>query len=140
MASSSLNNSVSAKEIGYGVAQVLRKKITYLDYGTTVTVGKLPPYSIVTGGGVHIVTAFNSSGTDLLDVGFIGATTDADGYATQLTMAAVGFIALDELATTTNIMGTVEHTVTCAPAQSVVDATAGEAWVLVYFTSGYPQN
>jgi len=134
----SLNNSISAKELGYGLIQTIRKKITYLDYGTTVTVGKIPPNSIVHGGGVYIATAFNSSGTDLLDVGFIGATTDADGYATQLTLAAVGYIALDELATTTNIMGTVEHTITCAPAQGVADASAGEAYVLIHYTSAYP--
>ena len=67
-----------------------------LDAGATVTVGKMPPYSSVQGGGVHIVTAFNGSGTDLLDVGFIGATTDPDAYATDLTLAAVGFIVLDD--------------------------------------------
>src|SRR6185295_9043865 len=134
----SLNNDTPARDIGYGVVQYLRKRITYLDYGTTVTVGKLPPYAVVTGGGVHIVTAFNSSGTDLIDVGFIGATTDADAYATIMTLGAVGFIALDELAATTNIMGTVEHTVTCAPAQSVADATAGEAYVIIQYVTRHP--
>lgn len=134
----SLNNSVSAKEIGYGVVQSLRKKITYQDNGLTVTVGKLPPHSVVVGGGVHIVTAFNGSGTDLLDVGFIGATTDPDAYATDLTLAAVGFIVLDELAATSNIMGTVEHTVTCVYADENSNATAGEAWVIVNYVSGYP--
>lgn len=135
---SSLNSSVSAKEIGYGVVQSLRKKISYLDNGTTITVGKLPPYSAVTGGGVHIVTAFNDSGTDLLDVGFIGATTDADAYATSLTLAAVGLIVLDELAATTNILGSVEHTVTCLYSGQNSNATAGEAWVVVNYVSGYP--
>lgn len=111
----------------------LRKRITYADYGTTVTVGVIPAGASVVGGGVHIKTAFNSSGTDLLDVGFIGSTTDADGYATQLTLAAVGWIVLDELATTTNIQQTVDTTVTCAPAQSVADATAGVADVIIWF-------
>lgn len=115
------------------VVHTLRKRITYADYGTTVTVGYIPPKASVVGGGVHIVTAFNSSGTDLLDVGFVGATTDADGYATQLTLAAVGYIALDELAATTNIQGTVTHKVTCAPAQSVADASAGVADVIILY-------
>lgn len=129
-----LNTGVPARNDGYQNVQTLTKRITYLDYGTTVTIGKLPAgASVLPGSGVHIVTAFNSSGTDLLDVGFIGATTDADGYATLLTLAAVGYIVLDELATTTNIRGAVEHTVTCAPAQSVADATAGEAWVVINF-------
>ena len=111
----------------------LRKRITYADYGTVVTVGYLPPKASVIGGGVHIVTAFNSSGTDLLDVGFVGATTDDDAYATDLTLAAVGFIVLDELAATTNIQGTVTHKVTCTPAQSVADATAGVADVIITY-------
>lgn len=134
-----LNRGVSAKEISYGVVQTMVKKITFADFGTTVTVGKMPPYSHVVGGGVHIVTAFNSSGTDLLDIGFIGGTTDADAYATLLTLAAVGFIVLDELATTTNIMQSVETTVTAAPAQSVADATAGEAYIIVNFVTQYPR-
>lgn len=122
-----------ARQLHTPQVHYLRKRITYADYGTTVTVGKLPAKASVIGGGVHIVTAFNSSGTDLLDVGFIGSTTDPNGYATLLDMAAVGYIALDELAATTNIQGTVEHTVTCAPAQSVADATAGVADVIITY-------
>lgn len=111
----------------------LRKRITFADYGTTVNVGTIPAGASVTGGGVHIVTAFNSSGTDLLDVGFIGSTTDDNGYATLLTLAAVGWIVLDELATTTNIQQTVDTIVTCKPAQSVADATAGVADVIIFY-------
>jgi hypothetical protein len=119
----------------YHTAQIhyLRKNITFADYGTTVTIGKIPAGSSVIGGGVHVTTAFNSSGTDLLDVGFIGSTTDADGYATLLQLNAVGYIVLDELATTTNIQQTVDATVTCAPAQSVADASAGAATVIISF-------
>jgi hypothetical protein len=123
----------TARRIETQQVHYLHKRITFADYGTTVTVGYLPANASVIGGGVHVTTAFNSSGTDLLDVGFIGATTDADGYATQLTLAAVGFIVLDELATTTNIKQTADCTVTCAPAQSVADATAGVAEVYVTY-------
>jgi hypothetical protein len=119
----------------YHTAQVhyMRKQITFADFGTTVTVGVMPANACVIGGGVHVTTAFNSSGTEVLDVGFIGSTTDADGYATDLTLTAVGFIALDELGSTANIMQTVDTTVTCAPAQSVADATAGVAEVIVLY-------
>ena len=71
----------------------LRKKITYAVENTEIVIGPIPAYASVVGGGVHILTAFNDSGTEVLDVGFIGSTTDADGYATLLTLAAVGFIA-----------------------------------------------
>lgn len=111
----------------------LRKRVTYSNYGSVVTVGTIPAGASVIGGGVHVVTAFNSSGTDLIDVGFIGGTTDDDAYATDLTLAAVGFIAFDELAATTNIQQSVDTTVTCTLAQGVADATAGAADVIVLF-------
>ena len=39
----SLNTGVQAKDLGYNVVQALRKRITFLDAGTTVTVGSFPP-------------------------------------------------------------------------------------------------
>lgn len=123
----------TARQLSFQAVHYLRKRITYADFGTAVTVGKMPANAIVVGGGVHIVTAFNSSGTDLLDVGFIGGTTDDDAYATNLDLAAVGYIVLDELAATTNIQQSVATTVTATPAQSVADATAGVADVVIMF-------
>lgn len=127
------NTSIQARDFGYEAVQFLRKRITYLDLGNTVNVGKVPAGAVVVGGGVHVVTAFNSSGTDLLDVGFVGSTTDADAYATDLDLATIGFKALDELAAVTNIQQTVETTITCIAAQSVADATAGVADVVVMY-------
>src|SRR6478736_890766 len=111
----------------------LRKRITYADRGTTITVGYIPAGASVIGGGVHIVTAFNGSGTDLLDVGFIGATTDPDAYATGLTLAAVGYIPLDELGATTNIQQVDNATVTCLYTDENSNATTGAADVIVLF-------
>jgi hypothetical protein len=87
----------------------LSKKITFASEDVAVVVGELPPYASVVSGGVHIVTAFNDSGTDLLDVGLAstyGVTENTDAFATDLDLSAVGFIALDELGATTNIMQT----------------------------------
>lgn len=123
----------SARNDGLQHVQILRKRITYLTNGTTVTVGKLPAGASVVGGGVHVVTAFNDSGTDTLIVGFIGSTTDDNAYATLLDLSAVGFIVLDELAATTNIQQTVEATVTCVYAGQNSNATAGVADVIVEY-------
>lgn len=111
----------------------LRKRIHYSDNGNTITVGKLPAGASVIGGGVHIVTAFNDSGTDTLIVGFIGSTTDDNAYATLLDLSAVGYIVLDELAATTNIQQTVDATVTCKYVGQNSDATAGVADVIVTY-------
>ena len=129
------NTGVSATEIGYGVVQVLRKKITFADANTAVVVGKMPAYSHVVGGGIHVTTVF-AGGTPTAGIGFIGNTTNAVGYASALVTTAIGFIAIDDLATTSNIMQTVETTVTCTPATG---ATSGEAYVIVMFTTSYPQ-
>lgn len=124
---------LSARQNATQQTGYIRKRITFADYGTTVVVGYLPAGAMVTGGGVQIVTAFNSSGTDLLDVGFIGATTVAAGYGSALVLNAVGYIVLDELGATTNIQQTSNYTATCAPTQSVADATAGVADVIIYY-------
>lgn len=124
----------SARIDGSQNTMFLRKRITYLNNGTTITVGKLPAGASVTGGGVHVVTGFNDSGTDTLIVGFIGSTTDDNAYATLLDISAVGWIVLDELATTTNIQQTVDTTVTCVYAGQNSNATAGVADVIIHYT------
>lgn len=111
----------------------LRKRINYSSNGTVLTVGKLPAGASVVGGGVHIVTAFNDSGTDTVDVGFIGSTTDDNAYATLLDVSAVGWIVFDELATTTNIQQSVDTTVTVRYNGQNSNATAGACDVIVWF-------
>lgn len=117
----------------------LRKKITFATENTAITIGKLPAYASVTSGGVHVKTAFDDSGTDTLDVGFSGgsATDDPNGYATLLDLSAVGYIALDELAATTNIISNTETLVTCIYNGQNNNATAGEAYVTIYFSTGF---
>ena len=92
----------SAQMVGF-----LRKRINYVSNGTVLTVGTIPAGASVIGGGVHVVTGFNDSGTDTVDIGFIGSTTDDNAYATIMDLTNVGWIVLDELATTTNIQQTV---------------------------------
>lgn len=129
----SLNNTRVARDSGEQQIHYLRKRYTFADVATTVTVGKLPPGASVIGGGVHVVTAFNATTTNVLNVGFIGATTNASGYATALTTAAVGYIVLDELGSTTNIQGTVEHTVTAAPTETGAASSAGVADIIITY-------
>ncbi len=97
----------------YHTSQVhyLRKRITFATATVETNLGVIPAGATVIGGGIHVVTA--DSGITL-DVGFKGgsSTDDPNGYATALTVAAVGYIALDELAATTNIQQTVDTTVT----------------------------
>lgn len=124
-----------ARQLDTQQVHYLRKRITFANFGTVVDIGKIPAKASVVGGGVHIVQAFNSTGTDLLDIGFRGgsSTDDPNGYATQLTLAAIGYLTLDELGATSNIQQTVDTIVTCSPAQSNADATEGIADVMIMF-------
>jgi hypothetical protein len=132
----SLNTGVSVRDAGENQVHFLKKRITFADVTTTVTVGKIPAgASVLPGSGIHVVTAFNATTTNVANVGFIGATTNASGYATALTLAAVGFIVLDELAATSNIQGTVEHTITVAPTESGAASTAGVADVIIAYST-----
>jgi hypothetical protein len=92
----------------------------------------------VVGGGAFVTTGFNDSGTDTLIVGFVGSTTDDNAYATLLDLSAVGYIVLDELAATTNIMQTVDATVTCVYVGQNSNATAGSAEVIVNYICKKP--
>ncbi len=123
----------NARQLPWQVVHTLRKNITYATENTSITIGKIPAGASVIGGGVHVKTAFNDSGTDTLDVGFVGSTTDADGYATLLDLSAVGYIALDELAATTNIQQTVSATVTCIYNGQNNNASAGVAEVYITY-------
>lgn len=113
----------------------LRKGITYATENTEIVVGYLPANAIVIGGGVMVTTGFNDSGTDTLDVGFKdgSSTDDPNGYATLLDLSAVGFIALDELAATTNIMQTSACTVTCIYNGQNNNASAGAGEVVITY-------
>lgn len=114
----------------------LRKRITYAIENTEIVIGYLPAKaSVMPGSGVHIITAFDDSGTDTLDVGFKdgSATDDPNGYATLLDLSAVGYIVLDELAATTNIQSTSPSVVTCIYNGQNNNAAAGVADVIINF-------
>ena len=128
----SLNSSVPARDFNYNATNTIRKRITFANQTATV-VGKIPAGSSVIGGGVHVVTAFDAAAT--LNVGYIGATTVANAYASALTLVAVGYIPLDDLGATTNIQGTVEHTITCIVTTA---ATEGAADLIIQFVPPNP--
>lgn len=132
------NNIPTARDMGYqGIVYTLAERLVHSRRGTIndFTSGKLPARASVIGGGVHIVTAFNDSGTDTLDVGFRdgSSTDDPDGYGTLMLVSALGFIALDELAAVTNIRQTKDAILTWRYNGANSDSTAGEAYLYVNY-------
>lgn len=115
----------------------MAKQITYASPGTTValTIGTLPIGAMVTGGGAYVTTAFNDSGTDVIDIGTSG---DADAFATLLDVSSVGYKVLDELATTDDYSATLEVTVTATYTGQNANASTGVATIFVFYVM--PQN
>lgn len=121
---------VPARRYSQQMVHYLRRDITYTDYGLgALTVGVIPAGSVILkpASGVNVHTAFNSSGTDLLDIGTSGT---ADLYATDLALQTVGFAALDEAV---SVYVAADTTITCTAAQSVADASAGAAQVVIAY-------
>lgn len=124
-----------ARDYGKQMIHYLRKTITYADAGTEVTVGWVPSGALLVQSisGVHVTTAFNSSGTDLIDIGGNTGNDDPDDYATDLDVSTVGFKAIDEALGTAVNPTTADTEITVTYAQSVADASAGVAEVVIAY-------
>src|SRR5262245_44642025 len=109
----------SARDYHQQLVHYLRKTIDLsaggLAAGTPIVVGVIPANAIVTGGGVQTGTAFNGT-TPTIDIGYAAdsaGVADPNAYASALAVsAATGYVALDELATTTAKSRAVDTTVT----------------------------
>lgn len=86
----------------------------------------LPRGAIIIGWLVNITTAFDSSGTDLLD---IGTPTDADAFANDINVAATGQVPNGFIPGAMFSALAAETDVEATYTQSVADATTGEAIV-----------
>src|SRR6478736_7788502 len=91
----------------------LTKRVTYTSLGTsnTVTIGWLPPRAIVLRGSTWIVTAFNDTTGDDLDIGVTGSDDDLFASAVDLNTGDV-LTAFDDLADA-NRWSTSARKVTC---------------------------
>src|SRR3990167_5138464 len=98
----------------------------------TVVVGVLPPHALVTRGGVKVITGFDDTNGDDLDVGVSGSDDDLFHSAMDLNTANTT-TAFDDLASA-NDYSTTARTVTCnfttVPSGN---GTAGEAMVWLEF-------
>lgn len=104
----------------------LVKKITYLDDGSTLTMGVIPANSVIINAGVVVTEAFNAGTTNVLD---IGTSADGDGIATDLALGTVGRVGADEMATSNDLFSTSEVTITCTVDLTGTAATTGQAYV-----------
>lgn len=121
--------STNAREYQTHQVHYLRRAISWADGNATVyTLGVIPAGSTVIRGGVVVTTAFNSGTNNNLD---IGTSADDDGFATNLSLATIGVIAADEMATTNDAYVTSDTTIIATVDLTGTQATAGAgfAWV-----------
>ena len=138
MVSNLFSQTPAARDMGYCTVDVLRKRVTFAQNGTTVVVGVIPARALVIGGGIFTTTAFNGT-TPLASVGHIeGASTVAASYGTALAPTALGYLALDELAAVTNTRPAIERTITVAV--TAAGGTVGELEVIVLFVNDHEGN
>lgn len=107
--------------------------IAYTDAGSAVDICVLPAGSQILEITVDVTTAFNSSGTDLLDLGKSGAATQ---FADDLDLSSAGRVLASsdasQLANYANI-GTTDVTLQALYTQSVADSSAGAARITVTY-------
>lgn len=119
----------TARQYPQQLVHYLRKTISSpADRGTTVTVGTIPAGSLIVKpmSGVQVITAFTDATNKLLDIGITGTT---DLYGTDLSLAAIAFVPLDEavsfrVAADTTIIATPDLTGT---------AGVGEAEIIICY-------
>jgi hypothetical protein len=112
----------------------LIKRVTYSSLGlsNTVTVGWLPPRAIVLRGSTWIVTGFNDTTGDDLDIGVSGSDDDLFASAVDMNTGDVN-TAFDDLADA-NRWSTSARKVTCNFTTAATgDGTAGEAIVMLEY-------
>lgn len=121
---------IASKGLHYNTMQTHYLRGTLLFSDGTITLGVIPPGSIIIGAGVVISTAFNAASTNVID---IGTNADPDGLATDLAGGTIGLIVADELATSNDLYTTTDVTITATYAQTGTAATAGVGHVFVQF-------
>jgi len=94
-----------------------------------VTIGRLPKGAVVDDAGVTVTTAFNDGTNKLCN---IGTSSDASGFASAISLATIGRIGADDMATSNDLYDNTQE-VTCifthARTGTAATAGAGIAWV-----------
>ncbi len=123
-----------ARQFHHQLIHYIRKDLTFADRGKQLEIGTIPAGSVIVKpiSGVNVHTAFNGTGTDLIDIGVLA---DDDLYATDLAAQTVGFAALDEAV---SVYVAVDTTLTVTYADQNSDATAGLAQAVIAYIPNMP--
>lgn len=111
--------------------KVLRCAISYADGATkNYVLGTVPGGSVVLRGNVVVTTAFNWGTNNLIDV---GPAADPDGFATIMTLATIGNVVFDEMATTNDQYVTTDTIMYAQMQCTGTAASAGAGYVILEY-------
>jgi len=102
--------------------------VEYTDDGTPVTIGTLPADSFVYDIKIHVTTAFNGTGTDLVEVGW---SADQDALSTSQDVSSTGV--LEPTHGASDGYNSTQRTVTALYTDQNSDASTGKALVVVLY-------
>ena len=128
----SLSTQVPARDIGYGVIQFIRKRLTFADNGKAVVIGTIPAGALILkpASGVQVNTVTNAGTNNVID---IGTTADDDLYGTDVSTATATFAAIDEAV---SMYVSADTTITATLGLTGTAATTGDLEVVVGFVTG----
>jgi hypothetical protein len=119
----------TARDYGVQLVHYLRKAFTKDDNGTVLTLGTVPDGALILGplSGVQVNEAFNAGTLNELD---IGTTATGDFFGTNLSLAAVAFVGIDEVVSRTVSGAT---TLTATPNLTGTAATTGKGEIVIAY-------
>lgn len=130
-----VNSTGKLQYLGF-VPVVQSALLSYTDAGTAKSICVIPANSQILEIYVDVLTAFNSSGTDLLDIGVSGT---ANLFADNLDLSAQArLLGTSDVSQITNYQdtGSSQITLKATYAQSVADASTGSARITVVYIPG----
>lgn len=128
----SLSSKVPARDIGYGVIQFIRKRLTFEDNGKAIVVGTIPAGALIIKpiSGVQVNVVTNAGTNNQID---IGTTDNDDLFGTDMSTATATFVPIDEEVTQ---YVSADTTITATLGLSGTAATTGDLEVVFGFVTG----
>lgn len=118
------------------VKPCITAKVLYSDWvgtdNTAKTIGTLPARAIVTGGGVWVITGFDDTTGDDLDIGVSGSDDDLFASAIDVNTAS-SISSLDDLADANRYSATARKVTVNFTTAPTDDGTAGEAIIYIEY-------
>ena len=119
----------------WGVKHTISRRVRYSDWSGTNNDrhvwGVLPPMAIVTGGATFVVTGFNDTTGDDLDIGVLG--DDDDLFASAVDVNSAAYTTFDDVAAANQYSASARTLTVNFTTAPTGDGSAGEALIFIEY-------